>query len=276
MRRIKVTFDDALLIAAIAILIYFKNWWASFFLLLVIIYVVNRYYRQKKSQPKAEDNQFLVENEDDSFSSAELDIGLDYRPLPNHFRLDSRFDTSRSKNLYEYRLEGTDVMFRLIEHQYEDIGVPRYRDVRDGVVMESDIRKRDAESEFHIVKVEDKIRDLQTEVQWRKMESTWGRGLRYFIVSKKLPPPDARRYLRHEIERLKAGESAFFQEAEKLGLERDDDSKSLDRLKVSEGKPRPSNEELRNLNVSAEKFGITSLEFSWGPTLCGVLEKLVG
>lgn len=60
---------------------------------------------------------------------------------------------------------------------------------------------------------------------------------------------------------MKAGESAFFQEAEKLGLERDDDSKSLDRLKVSEGKPRPSNEELRNLNVSAEKFGSPAWSF---------------
>jgi hypothetical protein len=108
------------------------------------------------------------------------------------------------------------------------------------------------------------------------MESTWGLGLRYFIISKKLPPPDARRYLRQEMERLKAGESVFFQEAEKLGLERDDESKSLDRLKFSEGKPRPSNEELRNLNVSAEQFGITNVKFSWGPKLRGVLEKLLG
>jgi hypothetical protein len=240
-RRIKFSFDDALLIAAIAALIYFRNWWASVFLLFVIASLVIRYYQQKKNAPSAEDNEFVIDKDNDSFSSAELDIGLDYRPRPSYFRLDSRFDTTRSERVYEYRLEDTTVLFRLIDHQYEDIGVPQYHDVRDGVVMESDIRKRDAESQFHFTKVEDRIRDLQEEVQWRKMESTWGSGLRYFIISKKLPTPDARRYLRQETERLKAGESAFFQEAEKLGLERCDDSKSLDRLKFSEGKPRPSN-----------------------------------
>jgi hypothetical protein len=281
-RRLKFTFDDALLLAAIAAFMYFKNWWASAFLLLVIAYLIIRYYRQKRSKPSAEDNEFVIDRDkdSDSFSSVELDIGLDYRPKPNHFRIDSGFDTSRSAAIYEYRVDtdGTkpEVQFRLIDNQYEDIGVPRHHDVRDGVVMESDMGKRDEESKFHIVKVEEKIQDLQKEVQWQKMESTWGRGLRYFIISKKLPPPDARRYFRQEMERLKAGESEFFQEAEKLGLERDDESKSLDRLKVSEGKPRPSNEELRNLNVSVEKFGITSLEFSWGPKLRGVLEKLLG
>jgi hypothetical protein len=275
-RRIKFTFDDALLLAAIAAFIYFKNWWASAFLVLVIAYLVVHFYQQKKSQPKAEDNEFVIDRDNDSFSSVELDIGSNYRPRPNHFRLDSQFDTTRSKRLYEYKLEDTRVLFRLIDHQYEDIGVPKYHDVRDGVVLESDMRKRDAESQFHINNVEDKIRDLQKEVQWQKMESTWGLGLRYFIISRKLPPPDARRYLRQEMERLKAGEAVFFQEAKKLGLERDDESKSLDRLKVSEGNSIPSNEELRNLNVSTEQFGITHVEFSWGPKLRGVLEKLLG
>jgi hypothetical protein len=138
----------------------------------------------------------------------------------------------------------------------------------------ADIRKRDAESRYHI-KVEERIQDRQKEVQWQKMESTWGPGLRYFIISKKLSPPDARRYFRQETERLKAGESAYFREAEKLGLERDDHSKSLDRLKVSEGKPRPSNEEIRKLNESAGQFGITILEFSWSPKLLQVLKNLL-
>jgi len=207
---------------------------------------------------------------------AELDIGLDYRPKANHFRTDDTFDTSQSKRLYEYRVEGTDVLYRLIEHEYEDVGVPQYQDVRDGVVLESDIRKRDAEQEFHVIDVEDTIRDRNTEVQWHKIDSISWHGLKYFILSKKLSRADARRYLRQELERLKAGEIAFFKEAEKLGLERDDTSTRLDRLKVSEGKPTPSNEEIRKFFQSADSFGITQLEFSWGPKLTGVLGKLLG
>jgi Ca2+/Na+ antiporter len=278
-RRIKFTFDDALLIAAIAALIYFKNWWASVFLLLVVVYLVVRYYQQRKREPKEEDNEFVIDKDIDSFSSVEIDLGLDYRPLANHFRINSQFDTSRSATVYEYRVDTgggkPEVQLRLIDNQYEDVGVPRYHDVRDGVVMESDMRKRDEESKFRIIKIEDRIRELQKEVQWQKMESTWGSGLKYFIISKKLPQADARRYLRQEMERLKAGESAYLQEAEKLGLERDEMSKSLDRLKLSEGKPRPSDEDLRKLHESAETFGLTRVEFAWGAKLLGVLKKLL-
>jgi hypothetical protein len=46
--------------------------------------------------------------------------------------------------------------------------------------------------------------------------------------------------------------------------------------KFQEGKTMPCNEEFRNWNVSAERFGITHLEFSWGLKLYGVLEKLPG
>ena len=92
----------------------------------------------------------------------------------------------------------------------------------------------------------------------------------------KVPQADARRYLRQQLERFKAGEVSFFKEAEKYGLERDEESKHLDRLKVSEGKPTPSAEEVRKMFASAETFGITELEFSWGKKLAGVLEKLLG
>ena len=105
------------------------------------------------------------------------------------------------------------------------------------------------------------------------MDALSWHGLKYFIISKKLPQADARRYLRQELERLKAGEAAFFKEAEKYGLERDDNS--LERLKVSEGKAKPSNEEFRKL-YATESLGITDVEFSWGKKLTGVLEKLLG
>ena len=106
------------------------------------------------------------------------------------------------------------------------------------------------------------------------MEPLTFHGLKYFILGKKLPHADARRYLRQELERLKGGEAAFFKEAEKYGLEPDESS--LDRLKVTAGKPEPSTEDWKNLSASAPSFGITQLEFSWGKKLSGVLKTLLG
>lgn len=109
MRRIKFTFDDALLIAAIAALIYFKNWWATSFLVLVVGYLILHYYQQKKREPKPEDNEFVIDEDSESFSSVELDIGLDYRPKPNHFRINEyRVDTDAPdlNQLYAEALRG--------------------------------------------------------------------------------------------------------------------------------------------------------------------------
>jgi len=268
--RMKFTFDNVLSFVAGAALVYFRNWQAFVFLVLVFAFVLVRYYKSRKS------NEFVFENKEEMRHTTELDIGLNYRPMPNHFRTYYLFDTCQSKSVYEYRLEGTDVLCRLIEDEGEDIDVPKHQDVHDGVVMESELRKRDAESRFHITDVEEKIADLKKEVEWHKMEPLAFYGLKYFIISKKLPQADARRYLRQELERLKTGEELFFKAAEQLGLQRDEDSKYISRLKVADGKTAPSDEEIRKLFESAESFGITDVEFSWGKKLTGVLEKLLG
>src|SRR2546421_5235696 len=252
--RMKFTFDDAVLIVAGAAVLYFRNWWTILFFVVVIAYAILRYFKSRKSETPADtdDNEFVIENKDEMQYTAELDVGLNYRSLPNHFRTDYRYDTSRSKSLYEYRLEGTDVLIRLIEDWHEDIGVPKYHDVRDGVVLESELRKRDAERSFHITDVEAEIADLKKNAEWHKMDSLTFHGLKYFIISRKLPQADARRYLRQELERLKIGTAALLKEAEKYGLEPNEDS--LDRLKVSEGKTKPSNEEIRKL-YATESLG---------------------
>ena len=249
----------------------------DFFVLAVaaaIAYAAFRNHRSKTGGPSTASKEFLIENKDQEFFSAELDIGLDYRPKPSHFRSHYIFDTCRTDCIYEYRLDGTDVSSRLIDQQYEDIGVPRHNDIRDGVVLESDMRKRDAAQQFHIGSVEDKIGELKAEVQWQKMSSLSWHGLKYFILSKKLPQADARRYLRQELERFKTGDAAFYREASKYGLEPDDSS--LDRFKLADGKQELSPENWQSLFASAESCGITRLEFSWGKKLKGVLEKLLG
>jgi hypothetical protein len=88
-----------------------------------------------------------------------------------------------------------------------------------------------------------------------------------------LPKPDARRFLRKELERLKRGTAGFFKEAEKYGLEPDDTSP--DRFRLANGKQKPSDEQFKTLYQSARNFGITELEFSWGKSLTAQLEKLL-
>jgi len=174
--RMKFARVDILLIAAVAAIFYFRNWQAILFFVVVFAYAALRYYKAKKGEPPADSNEFLIEKEDETFFTAELDIGLDYRSKPNYFRTDYRFDTCQRKCLYEYRLEQTDVLCRLIENQYEDIGVPKHNDVRDGVIMESEIRKRDSESSFHITRVEDNIANLKAEIECTKSIRSHGMG----------------------------------------------------------------------------------------------------
>lgn len=107
-----------------------------------------------------------------------------------------------------------------------------------------------------------------------------GVGVKVFHRLEETATPTARRYMRQETERLKAGETAFFQEAEKLGLERDDTSKSLDRLKVTQGKPRPSNEDIRKLTriggtVRHHQFRVF-VGSETSPSVASVVERLNG
>jgi hypothetical protein len=88
-----------------------------------------------------------------------------------------------------------------------------------------------------------------------------------------LPKPDARRFLRQELERLKLGTARFYKEAEKYGLEPDDSSS--DRFRVADGKPKPTAEQFKALHESAKNFGIADLEFYCGKTLTAQLEKLL-
>lgn len=273
--RWKFTFDDALVIIAFAALLYFRNWQVTVLFVAVLVYVVIRQRNTKKNEPSVEDNEFVIDDDDKTLYTAQLDIDLNFRKLPNHFRTDYGFDTYTAESLYEYRVEGTDVLSRLMTAKSDDIDDQEHYDVRDGVVLESDmLKKAEGRTDYFRTSTEERIANLKKEVEWSKMTPMSWHGLKYFIISKKLPTPDARRYLRQELERLKVGTAAFFKEAEKYGLVRDENS--LERLKVAEEKPTPSAEEFRQLNESAEKFGITDLEFSWGKKLCGVLEKLLG
>src|SRR5437660_10946923 len=134
--RMKFTFDNVLSFVAGAALVYFRNWQAFVFLVLVFAFVLVRYYKSRKS------NEFVFEHKEEMRHTTELDIGLNYRPMPNHFRTYYLLDTYQSKSVYEYRLEGTDLLCRLIEDRGDDNDVTHHQDDPSGVEIEGEPPKR--------------------------------------------------------------------------------------------------------------------------------------
>ncbi len=219
-------------------------------------------------------NEFVVERDELSLSEIELDVDINYRPRKNHFRFDSRFDTASSDAEFEYKLEGTKVFVRLLHESSEDIGVKKHWDIRDGVVQEADIRER-SKTEIGFIKhsADGKIAALKKAVEWQEIPSSYGNGLKYFILYKNLPTDDARRFCRQEIERLKRGGDRFIEEATKIGFILDETSKW--RLRLPDGVDPPEDER-RKLFESISSFGISYDEFTMAPGLIAALDKYLG
>ncbi|MGA8220553.1 MAG: hypothetical protein WB780_02790 [Candidatus Acidiferrales bacterium] len=161
-----------------------------------------------------DDNEFEVESQSSKFSdfsaSVTLDSDIECQPCLNHFRYHSR-DYSLSgiaedECEYEYRIDGTKVFVRLLQ-QFCENPVPvkdksKKWDVRDGVVLEDDMRARDAaeqaENRVGVVKevfdalnkinnIDEHIANLKKKTEWSELLPSHWNGLKHFILSKKLP-----------------------------------------------------------------------------------------
>jgi hypothetical protein len=159
-----------------------------------------------KTQPKADllnRNEFLL-----PLGDITLDVDIHDQESKNHFhaRGHSPDWSGSSSTEYEYRVDGTDVFVRELHSFSEFMEEPEFWKIRDGVVLETELREKGFD--------DDGIAELKQDTEWNNLTSTqWG-GFKYFLLSKNLPIPDARRYFRGEIERLKAGMAAF----KKLGV----------------------------------------------------------
>jgi hypothetical protein len=146
--RFRLTVDDVLLFAVVVALLYFRNWWAALVFVVVLAYLIYHYIQAKKKDSPADTNEFLIDRDDMSHASAELDVDIRYRPAPNHFRIDENFDTRYTDSEYEFRIDrtgagGTKVFARLIALKTMDIMEKEHYQVRDGVVLETDMRQMD-------------------------------------------------------------------------------------------------------------------------------------
>jgi len=226
----------------------------------------------------AKDNEFVVSDDHDSkyasVTTIELDVDMRRQPLANHFVLEGNLDTHCSKSLYEYRLNGTDIQYRMIEDEHEDAGYPKRNDVRDGVVQESEIREFYKDKHYSWLNVDEEVAAIGRQTEWQSLVP-WGfNGFKYFLIAKKLPRPESRRYLRQELERLKVVLAAFNKEAEKYGVQLDEASHSG--FRVLDGRTPPTDDQYRQLNASAVNFGTSDLELSHVRIMIDQLEKLLG
>lgn len=237
-----------------------------------------------ESETDSDENVFIIHNDElrgGGTTGAEivLDVDVSHSPCKNHFRLRSHFDTDVGKSEYEYRIEGTDVFVRLLHDYSEDYtGGPEWKgwDVRDGVVLENDIRDRYEKQNQHLPEsvksindVSDKAADLKKATEWTQLVPVSFGGLKYFILSKYLPTAGARRYLRQELERLKLGVNSITKEAAKLGYE-PDESRGLRLIK---GRQPPAEEDIVKIWEAAS---IDRPEFYSGVKLIAVLQELLG
>lgn len=238
------------------------------------------------------ENRFVIESDNDFERHVDLDD-----PSLNHFTYYHRYDIYSGESEFEYRVDGTRVFVRLLQNYSQDPGEPKKWDVRDGVVMESDMRSRDEDEAANSLPLNDALRALKGSVDEQvaklKRQTEWCEllltgagvgvedslgapgshlvGLKYFILSKRVPPADARRLIRQEIERLKMGTGVFTKEAAKLGLEPGGNYG----LKPMDGHPWPSDDAVKKLVASVLTLGVSYREFESRERLIAVLEKLL-
>jgi hypothetical protein len=223
------------------------------------------------------DNTFIVTDESDGGQSIDVDTDINHRPRKNHLRFYSHFDTRVDKSEYEYRIDGTDVYLRLLHDHGEDYsGGPEWEgwDVKDGVVLEADIRAQEEKkpliyrsSEVRETRIAERIAQLKEQTEWAKLRG-WN-GAVYFILSKNLPEPDARRFFRQELERLKKAVSSIEKELTRLGFEPGEDG----RWQLKESGTMPPEEDREKLWSS---HGLSYNEFYAAPKLIKTLQGLLG
>jgi len=291
----KLKFYDWFVFGALAVVAF--NGGSTVALLAVIaalLYlVVRRYFSVSKttgvaiSSPEAtepEVTEFVVSDSDKDGivdrATIELDVDINYRPAPGHFRLDTLFDLYGGKHEYEYKIDGTSVSIRVLNSCHDpDPENPEQWDVRDGVVLESDLRARFAAKKFKLGSIDEEIAALRFGTEWQEL-TTWGfNGFKYFLLNRTLPVTDARRYLRQELERLKVGNARATQELAAYGVEPDPSPESVDGWRWIGGeKPQDATDTQPFWDrVKSGALGITSEETGrYGRQLIVDLQKLLG
>jgi hypothetical protein len=295
MKRLKLTFWDYVIAACLIAIAWGRS--VQIALLAVIaflLYLIVRSYALAEKANKTlqtsspgqptppetqissdDDNEFELKNDEYSRATTSLDRDIGCRECKSHLCFYSRYDTYEGTCEYEYRIEGTDVLIRLLQAVNEDAGEPKTWDVIDGVVQESDVRARWEKDEGVLGKkdIEKDMAELKERTEWSKLAAVaWG-GFKYFALAKNMPRADARRFFRQELERLKIGMSSFTKQTASQGLELD---RKYGLLRFSDGrKDKVPEDEWKKLESYLVTLRISYFEFTSGDKLIAVLQEMI-
>lgn len=163
-----------------------------------------------------EDPGFLDLSDGDLISSVEANPKAKLLTISDHWSDGS--DWWRS--VEEYRFVDGEVQSRLLEESHDSMGRKEWS-VKDGVVLENDLRERDANLAIRLAvvdSVDERIAQLKERVSWQPVKRL---KLRFFIMAQhpaEFPMRERRRLIRTEIERLEAGARTVRATARELGL----------------------------------------------------------
>lgn len=251
--------------------------------------IVRRYFYTPKTagmaMPHPETGEFVVQNSDkDGLVDRlviEVDVDIGCSKAPGHFRIYSRFDLYVGASEYEYKIDCTSVSVRLLNSRDDPSPDNLHEEwnVRDGVVLESDLRTRSEAKKFKLGSVDDDIAALKSQTAWHELKSWSYNGFKYFLIKRSMPVADARRYLRQELERLKLGLARAAQEYATYGVEPDPNPESIDGWRWIGGKKPTDAKDLQPFwdKIKSGALGITAEETSRdGRKLILDLQKLLG
>lgn len=166
------------------------------------------------------------ENDEDSFtlvletiedSDWYLEVSVEPKSKLFHFHSHPPDYDGLYYSTYEYKFENTKLLVRLIEDYSDHIGKIEFN-VKDNVVVTSEISKRHAESSINIDSLEEKIESYSKQVEWHEFKR---HDVRFFIMSKHIelfPPMEFRKTVRQELERIRSDKGKFQNQMEQMGF----------------------------------------------------------
>ena len=117
----------------------------------------------------------------------------------------------------EYKIEGETILIRLINDYTDNYGKESWH-VRDGVVLESEIRNRH-DTRFNVISVDEELEKYRSQTVWYLLKNY---TIKFFIMSKHsnlFPPGEFRRLVRTELEKLKLATAKFNCDVTAMGIE---------------------------------------------------------
>lgn len=204
------------------------------------------------------------------FADEETHWGVDVylNKEQNQYTLTARSPDYSSKHTHvdEYKFENSKIYSRSIDHKFEYYVDEEY-DLKDGVVLEDEIRKKNAESSFpqSEERIQEKIAELHESTKWSEPR----RRIQYFILFRHddfLNDSELRHFFRAEVNRIQKGCSNLKDEVESLGgyiVAPDfDEFASFSRIRTKEETSEENQKMISALSKDPSKFNITYEEFN--------------